>query len=275
MNRKRLILAVLFGILVISMAYAYLTMPRLEKAPPISAGQKLQTGRSVKLAKQNENENRIDFSFLEFGSEKFPGAKRNIFAFGAAPVAKIIEPVAEPEIPKPPIMDKQPVVMPTPIATVQKSLSQFTFLGFLDKGGKKTVFLSSAGNLFLVNQGERFGENQEFFVNSIEGNLLKVTHKGSSSLIEVPLIEKKKLSAAVSAPARLPQTPPLPPINRTKSFVPLGTTGGTAERQPTNPFENGKSFRDLIIEKNNPAEVQEEKPVNEDYVEGEVNGANQ
>ena len=36
MNRKRVILGSLLGVLAISLVYAYLATPRLEKAPPIS-----------------------------------------------------------------------------------------------------------------------------------------------------------------------------------------------------------------------------------------------
>ena len=88
--------------------------------------------------------------------------------------------------PEPVEVVEEPQIVPmTPLEIVQRSLGQFTFLGFLDKGGEKTVFLSSGGELFLVKQGEVFGTDREFTVNAIDGNILKVEHSGSAGLIEV------------------------------------------------------------------------------------------
>ena len=212
MNRKRVILGALLGVLAICVVYAYLATPRLEKAPPRAADQRKQPAEKSPEVDEKESRGRIDFAYLTLEPQEFTGAQRDIFRFGRRPLVKTAPP--------PPIVQKEapkPVIMPkvVPVEVVQKSLSQFTFLGFLEKGGEKTVFLSSSGDLFLVKQGERFGVGQEFMVEQIDDKLLKVRHAGREGLIEVPLIEKQKLNAAVSAPVRVSRDAgsARPPVN--------------------------------------------------------------
>ena len=201
MNRKRVILGALLGVLAVCLVYAYLATPRLEKAPPRAAvkGKQPVNEKSPEVD-EKESRGRIEFAYLTSEQQEFAGAQRDIFRFGQGrPVKTAPTPrVVQKEMPK-------PVAMPeiVPVEVVQKALSQFTFLGFLEKGGEKTVFLSSGGNLFLVKQGERFGARQEFLVAQIDDKLLKVSHAGREGLIEVQLIEKQKLNAAVSAPVSI------------------------------------------------------------------------
>jgi hypothetical protein len=274
MNRKRVILAALIGVLALSMIYAYMASPRLQKAPPRAARETSKSGSAVAQKTQADRGSRIDFSYLERNREEYPEAKRNIFAFGSQPsVAKPSRPVVQPVAPEPEekvVEEFIPARPEPPIETVQRSLGQFTFLGFLDKAGEKTVFLSSGGDLFLVKQGETFGTEQEFKVNAIEGNLLKVNHSGVAGLIEVPLIEQKKLSAAVSKPARLPAQPVQPPVMNNRVFRPQKSNRG----KPFNPFETEKTLPELIEEYSS-EEGQEQEPVESGVLEGEVNGTNQ
>ena len=206
MNRKRVILAILCAILAVSVTYAYLAMPRLAKAPPRDAG-----AGSVKTAAPSaEGERtavpreRVDFSFLKVEPQAFPGVVRNIFRFGqTTPVRpQVATPVRRP-VPARPVVPK--AVAPVPMKEVQKTLSRFTFLGFLDKGGEKTVFLASGGELYLAGEGERFGIDKEFLVKKIDQTTLQVEHRGQDRPIEIPLIEQQKLSASVSAPKRSPR----------------------------------------------------------------------
>ncbi|MCK4507488.1 MAG: hypothetical protein KAU27_03035, partial [Desulfuromonadales bacterium] len=155
MNRKRVILAALLGVLGLCLLYAYFATPRLEKAPPRAARQRART--SVKVTKDVRPagaQERINFNFLTLEPQAFAGAKRDIFRFGRRSPVRTQPSVAKIETP-PPVMSvavapEPPVV---PFAVVQQSLGAFTFLGFLEKAGEKTVFLSSGGNLFLVKRG--------------------------------------------------------------------------------------------------------------------------
>jgi hypothetical protein len=267
MNRKRVILAVLLGVLALCILYAYFATPRLEKAPPRVASKQDRsvprvTGDTRSAAKQT----RIDFDFLTVEPQKFSGAKRDIFSYvRKRPVAPpVVEEVVE-TVPEVPVEEPQ-----VPVVVVNHALSKFTFLGFLEKVGEKTVFLSSGGNLFLVKRGERFGADQEFLVADITGNLLQVRHTGRDELIEVPLIEQQKLSASASAPARIEPAAPLPSQQRAKSFTPKRRM-----LRPEAPRGSEEAFPEMI-EENDPEEGQEfESPGEGDGLEGEVNGSNQ
>ena len=271
MNRKRVVLGALLGVLAISLVYAYLTTPRLEKAPPRVTSPR-QSAPSLEALQGEESgpRRRIDFAYLESGVQEFTGAQRDIFRFGQRRMAQIA--------PRPPVVEKdvmRPLVLPkpVPVEVMQKSLSQFTFLGFLEKAGAKTVFLSSGGNLFLVKQGERFGAGQEFLVEQIDDKLLKVRHAGRDGLIEIPLIERQKLYAAVSAPVSVSRGggSVRPPVNERilrssrRTALPIAPQGG---REPQDDQAQ--------IEDYNPDAMQEpENPVDEGAKEGEVNGKNQ
>lgn len=207
MNRKRVILGVLLGVLMLCLLYAYTATPRLEKAPPRVAGERLRPKAKAAAPTAKKGQERIDFAFLTSEPGEFNGAERDIFHFEAQRPVRT-SPVA-PSVASQPI--KAVVILPTeamaPMEVVQKSLAKFTFLGFLEKGGEKTVFLSSGGKLFLVKRGESFGADQEFRVADIKGNLLQVRHPSRDGLIEIPLIEQQKLSASVSSPARVQPAP--------------------------------------------------------------------
>ena len=269
MNRKHMILAALLGVLALCMLYAYLATPRLEKAPPRSASKRTRSAvaKAPDKLQSKVSQDRIDFSFLKAEEQEFPGATRDVFRFvqrRPQPTAVVIK---EPEIQEPPpVVIEEPMV---PIEVVQQALAQFTFLGFLDKGGEKTVFLSSEGSLFLAKRGEQFGLDLEFTVEDISGDLLLVRPEGRDFLIDIPLIEQQKLQASVSAPAHLP---PVKTVSQPKTRV------FNPKRRMLRPAAPQGSESDFpgTIEENNPEEEQgSEPPVEGDVLEGEVNGSNQ
>lgn len=250
MNRKRVILGALLGVLVICLVYAYLATPRLEKAPPRAASLRTQpANQGFPEGGEKETHDRIDFAYQTEEPQEFTGSQRDIFRFGQRRPVETASTtrVVKREVP-------EPVVLPevVPVEVIKKSLSQFTFLGFLEKAGEKTVFLSSGGNLFLVKQGEHFGVGQEFLVVQIDDKLLKVRHTGREGLIEVRLFEKQKLNMA----------------------RPVARQGGQDFQNNSNswPASQRRGLRKIY----NPGAAQElENPVDENATEGEVNGKNQ
>lgn len=268
MNRKRVILASLLGVLALCLIYAFVATPRLEKAPPRTASQQVRPEvKTTGELKSADKPERINFDFLTVEPQEFPGAKRDIFRFGQTrpvrvepPAEVVMAPVVTPVVPE------QPVV---PIEVVQQSLSKFTFLGFLEKAGEKTVFLSSGGNLFLAKRGEKFGADLEFLVEDISGNLLQVRHAGRDGLLEIPLIEKQKLSASVSSPAKLPPVPGAPVQTVEKAFTPRQRVTRPAAK------ELPEQFPEMIEEKDPNTEQPAEPPAAGDVLEGETNDSNQ
>lgn len=269
MNRKRVVLAALLGVLAVCLLYAYLATPRLEKAPPRAESQRPRGAvRTAADGQASPGQERIDFAFLTAEPEEFPGARRDIFRFGQRRPQPGEErtPTVKTESPQP---VAEVAVMPMPIEVVEQALAQFTFLGFLEKSGEKTVFLSSGGNLFLAKRGERFGAKREFLVADIRGNLLSVRHDSRDGLIEIPLIERQKLAAAVSAPAQMPA------MNGSGQPGPRVFTPQRRPLQPAIPEENVESDTQ-INEETNPEQGQEpEMPGEGDAAEGDVNGDNQ
>lgn len=270
MNRKRVILAALLGVLAFCLLYAYLATPRLEKAPPRKASQRVQRSVTVAGALESKGaQERINFDFLLAEPQKFSGAKRDIFRFeGRRPIARAPK-VALPAPVIPPVVAPVPL-QPVPVDVIKKALSQFTFLGFLEKAGEKSVFLSSNDSLFVVKRGESFGVDQEFLVADIDDNLLQVRHVGRDDLVEIQLIEQQKLSAAVSSPAHIQPIPRASSQPRTRMFTPKRRV-----LRPAVPQERAEPFPE-IFEENDPAEEREsESPAEWDVLEGDVNGTNQ
>ena len=270
MNRKRVILAVLLAVLALCLVYAYREMPRLEQAPPRESVARTKPAGRTDARSAAEAAGRIRFAMADEEPKPFDGATRDIFRFGRLPrhtgdtagkpsAPPLIE--AEPETPSPDLI---------PFAVVQEELSKFTFLGFLEKAGEKTVFLSSGGSLFVAKRNETFGLQGEFTVEAIDGNLLKVRRANHENLIEIPLMEKQKLAATVSAPARLA------PLGGPTGAMPLRTFA--PRPRPAQPFDGtaAEVSEPVVEEENNPPELQESQPPAEgEAIEGEVNGKKQ
>lgn len=197
MNRKRVVLVALLGVLAVCLIYAYLATPRLEKATPRAANPRTQAvDLKPSAGDKKVADDRIDFAYLSSAPQEFTGAQRDIFRFGQRrPVKAASVPTPTPRVMQQVIMPPVAQPEPVPVEMVRRSLSQFTFLGFLEKSGEKTVFLSSGGEMFLVTQGEHFGTDREFRVEEIDDKLLKVRHVGREGLIVIELIEKEKLNA--------------------------------------------------------------------------------
>ena len=272
MNRKRVILAALLGVLGLCLVYAYFATPRLEKAPPRAANKRVRISvKATKNLKPESAQERINFDFLTLEPQEFAGAKRDIFRFGQRSPVQTEAPAAKIEAPAPimnvAVLPEPPVV---PLKAVQQSLGKFTFLGFLEKSGEKTVFLSSGGNLFLVKRGETFGVDQEFLVDAIDGNLLKVRHSGRDGLVEIPLVDQQKLNASASAPAHIEPAAAVPNQADQRIFTPKRKLLRPAAPQKTeNPFQK-------MLEKNSSEEEQKaEFPAARDALEEKVNGTNQ
>ncbi len=213
MNRQRLVLACLAAVLALSLLYAFWAMPRQEKAPPrpVTATPAVGPAKAGKPAPVRKTEkparapaDRLLLDLLNREPQAFPGAGRDIFHLGGRVLAVVeAEPVKvepPPEPPKPP---------PTPEEILKGSLKDIIFLGFLDKGGKRTVFLNSGGEVFLVKAGERFGKEKELIAREITAKHLVVGWVDGPETVKVQLLENEKLQPATisgGAVGRVPST---------------------------------------------------------------------
>ena len=276
MKRKHIILSVLLGLLLLCVVYAYFATPSLEKAPPRKAKEQTVKGQ---VPKSTEVETSVigSISLKHSEAEPFPGAKRDIFQFKIRKVKKPPAKVLPKPVEKPKVVEPPKPVSPTPFEIVQKSLARFTFLGFLDRDGEKTVFLSTGGELFVVKSGQRFGSSQEFLITSIEDKLLTVKNKYDNRVLEIPLIENQTLKPSVSAPARRPQSAPLISMPQQRN---ADNRGPVSVVQPES-YNEAPERTDIFIEPDNEEtlrndqEGENETREPDDILQGEnANGAN-
>jgi hypothetical protein len=130
------------------------------------------------------------------GGRAHPGG-RNIFRSGLAVEVKKVK-IPLPPPPPPPQKVVPPVVVaplpavvePTPL---QRDMATFTFLGFLKKESRKTIFLSNGKEIFLVKKGDRIAGKYD--VTSLTDEALTISSLQDGGEILIPLVENKPLSA--------------------------------------------------------------------------------
>ncbi len=218
MKRKRFLLYILLGIFGISLAYCYWAFPRQQRISPQQSHSETVSKRAGKARVRQPvtpvEDTRLHLELLKPGEGAFPGYQRNIFGSVEPPPPPPPKAVAPPpagaSAPPPPVS-----------APVQETLAQFNFLGYLEKGGRKTVFLSRDHTLYLVHQGTRFGDQQEFMVTELTPERLVIQTPDDDRQIVIPLVENQPLIPLFHAgsggnrsghtPVRFPRGPYVPP----------------------------------------------------------------
>jgi len=196
MNRQRLLLFCLLILFVLSIIWSYSRMPRQKsvstlKYPP---GQKSSAAvGSTPVDRRQGGALRLDL--LDRQVPDFKGYRRNIFK----PVfvdeikmatLKMAAAKRRPLPPPPPLVPMQPVVM----EPSRPELAKFTFLGFVQKGKRKIIFLSKDNEVILVKQGDIFAGRYE--ASSITDQALTIRVTDTSEEIVIPLVEYASLSPA-------------------------------------------------------------------------------
>jgi hypothetical protein len=125
-----------------------------------------------------------------------------------------------PPAPRPkkrPVAKKRPVEPPSPPVAAQpampmpekpplaKKLASFTYLGQVNQGTRQSIFLKGKGPIFIVRQGERFGEKNEFCLARITEKEIRITTEGLTQPIRIPLQKKQPLKMS-AAPERTIRT---------------------------------------------------------------------
>lgn len=176
MNRKKLLLSILVLVLALSIGYAFWKSPRQRsvatlKYPPGAAAPKA-TGKAA-------GDRRVRLDLLEGPAATFGGFRRNIFKpifMDEAAVAALAArpPAMKPVAPAPPV----PFVPP-------KDIARLTFLGYLQKEGRKTVFLSNESEIFVVKLGDRVAGRYELVRLMDDSLTLRSTVTGDETVIAV------------------------------------------------------------------------------------------
>ena len=208
MSRQRLILTLVFGLLLLALGYAYWATPRQQKVAaktPTKAAEK--RGSDAKAATSTP-QGTLRLDLLQREDEEFSGSKRDLFSLRKAPPPP-------PPMPPPIQMPVQSLLPSTPAVdqeagAVARALGQFTFLGFLQKDGAKTLFLSSQGEIFVAKKGDAFGKQKEFVISDVSAETLTIRQGSGPGIITVSLKEQQPLAPTPSRPQ--PQRPGLPPM---------------------------------------------------------------
>jgi len=215
MNRQKVLLMVLVGLLALSLLYALWAAPRQQRTsssgrqPPTAA-----VGRQV-AAPVTAVDNRVHLELLARKKEEYPGYKRDIFRFYQPPPKPLPPPVKVAPPPPPPVVEPPPVTL-----EVQRELARFTFLGFLRKSGQKTIFLSSGDDIFVVKKGDRFGKEKSFVITDLTPEKLTIRQDEDPRPIVISLVEQAPLTVSPEwpstrggtfSPSQLPRRGYLPP----------------------------------------------------------------
>ncbi len=205
MSRQRLILTLVVGLLLLALGYAYWATPRQQKVAAKGASRSApgEEGQAPVATKASRGILRLDL--LEREKEDFPGSKRDLFS-----LRKPAPP--PPPMPPPMQMPVRPVLPPAPpmnqeAGSVARALGQFTFLGFLQKDGAKTLFLSSQGEIFVVKKGNAFGKQKEFVITEVNPDTLTIRQANGPGSMTVSLVEQRPLTPVPGPPqpARIPR----------------------------------------------------------------------
>jgi hypothetical protein len=201
MIRQRAILAVLVALFICSLVYSFLRMPRQERVEKLT----YQPGMIAQPAKPSQNSGsddvRVRLDLLERAPGVLPTGGRNIFqsifAVGSRkPSIPLPSPPPPPEkkVEPPPQVAQVPsqpqVVEPTPL---QRDMAKFTFLGFLKKENRKTIFLSTGKEILLVKKGDKISGRYD--VTALTDEALTITSVQDGGEIVIPLVENRPLAA--------------------------------------------------------------------------------
>lgn len=199
MNRQRLMLTIFLGLFFCSLLYAFLRTPRQKTVDKLKylPGMTAQASRTPQ--KKDGDSAKLRLDLLETRQNKSLSRGKNIF-YGVdndAPKKNVIPlpmppPPPEKKQPLPAIISEQPpaVAAPTPL---QREMATFTFLGFLMKENRKTIFLSNGKEIFLVKKGDKIAGKYD--VTSLTDETLTISSVLDGDEILIPLIENRPLNA--------------------------------------------------------------------------------
>ncbi len=204
MNRQRLALFILLVVLAVSLVYSYFRMPRQQTVSQLKhAPSEARTGKGApRPSSPADDGRRVRLDLLECRQGLFGGFRRNLFSPIFHAEGKVsTAPVLPVPVPPPPasMMPKAPV--PPPVAAppepppVVRDMARFTFLGYLQKDNRKTIFLSKDKEILLVRQGDKLAGKYE--ATSVTDTALTIRVLSDGSEIVIPLVENRPLAAQV------------------------------------------------------------------------------
>jgi hypothetical protein len=199
MNRQRLILSVLLVVFVVAAGVSYLRMPRQETVAQLknAPGKAVSARKPSATAAADDRKLRLDL--LECPPDRFAGFRRNIFRPIFRDETKLPPPM--PVLPKPVPPPPPPVALPPPMPVapqppqVVRDMARFTFLGFLKKDNRKTIFLARDKEIILVRQGDKIAGSYE--ATTITDEALSIRSLADGTEMVIPLVENRPLAGQI------------------------------------------------------------------------------
>lgn len=219
MNRKKLVLFVALIVLVLTVIWSFISAPRLktvttsETAPvqprKTAKATVVAVARPVEGAAKSavpplvaSDERTLRLDLLERDQSGFKGYRRNLFKPIFIDDIRVMKQksIATKPLPVPPVAVAvvAPKPPPEPVGTAaeinKRTLAQFTFLGYLKKDNRKTIFLSKDKEIVLVRKGETFAKRYEAIEITDKALTIRVIDSGEE--IVISLAENKPLAMA-------------------------------------------------------------------------------
>ena len=207
MNRKKLILFILLVVLALAIGLSFVFMPRQKTVQSLTytrGGRPVAT-RTPAVPPPRMDEKKLHLELLDASGARFAGFRRNIFR----PIFhEELKRIPLPPPPPPPVKKAQeppPLVGPPAPPPGQfpgvveapkpaETLGTFTFLGFVKKDNRKTIFLSKNNEIFLVRKGDKIANKYE--VTNITDEAMTLSGGADGREIIIPLEENRSLSPA-------------------------------------------------------------------------------
>lgn len=204
MKSSKIILPLLAAGVIVSFYYAWQDMQPVDPINKDTAGIKYTVDSTDSKAVGS-----VRFNFNGGKQRKFRRPSRNLFGqlFPAPPAPKV---VVAPVVAPPPVVAAvapiSPPPMPVSIHTPGTQMPSFQVLGFLEKSGQLTAFLSLQGEIYLVKNKQVFAA--EYRVAELNNERIKITRASGAGEVSLPLREKASptpISGGTAVRAQSPQ----------------------------------------------------------------------
>ncbi len=201
MNRQKMALTILLVIFAISIVYSFMRQPprrtvdKLKYAP----GTK---GVSVQISGRSPDDKKLRLDLLDREPPRFSGFRRNLFRPIFPDIMKLPPIAARPVLPLP-APPAPPPPPKTPAQLAMEDMSRYTFLGYLQKGNRKTIFLTRDNEIILAKKGDKIAGKYE--VATISDNSMIINLLQNGEQIVIPLMENRALARVpMPAPGQFP-----------------------------------------------------------------------
>lgn len=195
MNRRKLTLAILLAIFAVAVVSSFFRQPTQRTVARLKYTSGMNAD-ALRTAVKAQDGNKLRIDLLDKDQPRFSGFKRNIFRpiFTVEMKSSLyplnaVKPVLP--LPPPPPSPPPPYIEPAPAQKAMEDVARYTFLGYLQKGNRKIIFLSRDNELTLVRKGDKIAGKYE--VATITDEALTINLLATGEQIVVPLMENRAL----------------------------------------------------------------------------------